>query len=402
MPNLTATITATAGANIRLVASESPSLTNPVYSATVSVEQDFMFARATVKGLDFDTEYYLAVEVDGQVDTDFVGRFRTPEQGAHNFTFATASCNSSASTELVWDRIRERAESGEVEFFVHTGDYGYSNITQNDEALFHFAFTENIRAQRQAEAFRSMPWYYIWDDHDYGDNDVGGESPAREAAIRAFKRRVPIGDFATTDFDEGVYYSFVRGRVRFIVSDCRSERTERGKFPATDERQIVFSEKQLDWFKSEVQKAKADNHVVCWVNSMIWIDSAGNAKDSWGGYAAQRQSIVDFLSSESMLGRIFIVSGDMHAHAYDDGSSANNIGGIPTIQSAAIDRDGSPKGGPYLIGPITESGQPISQYSVVTVNDQGGAINVTVDGYRVDRATGTENSVIDYSFELTY
>ena len=398
MSSVTATIEISNATSARLIASRDLAFTSPVKGDLIEVTQ-FGFIRGTITGLDEDATYYLSAEsATGARLAGVVGQFRTPPSGAHSFSFASASCSETASNSRVFDAIRERAEAGEIEFFIHTGDFGYSDVAVNIVGLFHARVSENFTSERQRACWAACPMYYIWDDHDYGGNNVGRDSPSRQAAIEKFRSRVPSPELARSGAEDAVYYSFVRGRVRFIVTDLRSERAEQNEHPSNSADQVAFTPTQRDWFFDEMQAAETAEQGIVWVNTIPWVAETEDGEDTWGGYNHARQEIADFIVANSLGPRMCIMSGDMHALAYDDGSSVNNPAGLRVMQAAALDRGGSTKGGPYSAGPLPGP----HRVGVVDFTDTGSStIGVRFRGVVVDPNDGSESTVIDETFSLT-
>ena len=393
--SVTASAKVSGAAEVKFVVATDSQFTSVVSETSLVTADSFGIVRGAVDGLAAGTAYYLGISDGTQVAT-FSGEFRTQAVGSHSFTFGTASCANTGSNELIFDTIR----NDDLDFFVHTGDMHYADIGTNNVTLFHNAMDQVFGAERQRNLWSSLPTYYMWDDHDYGPNDSHKDSPQRPAAIEFFRNRVPAPVLARSGSSDAVYYSFVRGRVRFVATDLRSERLNKGTFPSLDPQQLMMSQAQLDWFKSELDTASAAGQAVCWVNTIPWIEAVTNGSDAWGGYAAQRQEIAEYITQQGYGNRVFIISGDMHRLAFDDGTSVNNDGSLYVIQSAPLDRGSSSKGGPYLVGPIGASGT-ISQYSTINVTDMGGdTVAITVDGWRVSRSTGNKELQYTQTFNL--
>jgi phosphodiesterase/alkaline phosphatase D-like protein len=374
---------------------------DPIFSSVLTPHSSYKIIRAVVAGLDPDTKYYVSVQpFGGRISLSKIGSFRTPKSGAHSFSFAAASCSQSASNARVFDKIKERVDAGEIDFFVHTGDIHYDDHAVNNESLFQLSFDNAFNAVRQNALWRSVPMYYMWDDHDYGPNDTDRNNPARQAAVAAYRRRVPSPPLTKSGEEDAPYFSFVRGRVKFVVTDQRSERSP--KSTTDGAAKVVFSDDQRDWFFSELLEAIDNNQVVIWVCTKPWIAAASAGADHWGGYTSERTTIGNFITANNLSNRMAIVSGDMHALAYDDGTSVNNVGGIHVIQAAALDQSGSNKGGPYKIGPVrSPSTGAVSQYGVIDLIDtNANSIDVRFRGISVNRSTGSEAVEIDETFSL--
>jgi hypothetical protein len=347
-------------------------------------------------GLTPNTRYYYAFECNGTISR--VGTLKTwPNAGVpHTFKFAAVSCYGGengntayhwpnglllrdwvtwmsharpyASNELAWDHMRAH----NPDLFISTGDHGYWDVPLNDERWFHDMHDALLDPPRVKEFFDGCPVDWIWDDHDFGPNDSDSTNPSRPASVATYRSRAPHYPLPSTQ--GGIYHTFVVGRVRFVVTDNRSLRSPKG---ATDNAsKVVLGAEQEAWFTNLL--STATEPVICWVNSFPWIGPTTGGADWWGGYNTERTRLANFFASvPGLTNRMFIVSGDMHANALDDGRN-NQWGGFPVCHFAALDAPGSSKGGPYWKGP--SSGR--ARYGTVDIEDTGGnTITITARGY---------------------
>jgi PhoD-like phosphatase len=389
---------------VRAVVSTGTDLTNPIYSDYV-VEARAVnnnVAKMTVEGLEPWTKYYYAIETAGSVYTAKVGQFTTFGTGARSFSFAVASCSNNirglAVNGPVFDSIRAKAPL----FFLHTGDLHYNNIASNSVDLYRDAYdaifvssgsysfltapSSNVGSDRQEQLWREIPVVYIWDDHDFGPNDADSTAPGREAARLTYREYVPHYQLPAGNGNSAIYYHFDVGRCRFIVTDNRSERSPAAD--TDDASKTVLGSAQKVWFKQQVLQANADPDVgaIFWVNTFPWNGTASAGADDWQGYTTERTELSTFFNQNGVT-RLFILSGDMHALAIDDGRNADfatgstGSNGFPLFQAAPLDQTSSDKAGPYLIGPVPAAGASTSQFGLVTVTDNGSNMFVTFTGY---------------------
>ena len=325
-------------------------------------------------GLEPDRTYRYAIEAEGEIDLNRSGSFRTPASGPFSFTFAAASCATTGSSGQVFDAIRRQ----EPLFFIHMGDLHYQNIDRNDPSLFRDAYTAVLMSPSQSALHRTTPFVYIWDDHDYGPNDSDRNSASREAAQQVYREWVPSHTLVAGAETGPIYRAFTVGRVRFIVTDERSEKSPKTD-PDTAEKTMLGHE-QKEWLKSELLAASDRFPLIVWVQPVPWIVEPAAGADNWGGYTAERREIADFIAENQIEG-LLMISGDAHMLAIDDGthSDFSEIGGasFPVLQAAPLDRPGNVKGGPYSEGTSSESGQ----FGMVTVEDRGTSIQVTISGH---------------------
>ena len=149
--------------------------------------------------------------------------------------------------------------------------------------------------------------------------------------------------------------------------------------------------------------ANADGSIAVtfWVNSFPWTGTGSPGafppRENWAAYPTERAEIATFLKSNSVQ-NLFILSGDMHACAFDDGRtydfSADGTNpfpggtfahGLPVFQAAPFYQSSSSKGTPYMIGPMIVAGVR-DQFGMVNVMDYGSNVLINFTGY--DGLTG--------------
>lgn len=319
--------------------------------------------RWQVDGLQPATTYTYAVVADGRRDTERgAGRFRTPPAGPGDITVAVAACARTGSNGAVFDAIR----AVDPDLYVATGDLHYGNVSDDDPDAFRSLYDRVLTAPAQAALYRSAPVAYMWDDHDYGTNNADGGSDSRDAARRTYRQAVPHHALDAVA-DGAIYQAFTMGRLRFVMTDTRSERTET----------TMLGERQLAWLLAELDVAMRSHALVVWVNSDPWVAAADPGADDWGGYAGERRRIADAIAATGTA-NLVMLSGDAHMVALDDGTnsdfSTDGGGGFPLLHAGALDRPGRTKGGPYSHGAFPGAGQ----FGVLSVHDNGGD-HITVD-----------------------
>jgi phosphodiesterase/alkaline phosphatase D-like protein len=319
-----------------------------------------------VTDLEPGTDYHYAVEVDGELDTVRAGRFSTPPQAPFSFTVALGSCARVGSNGAVYDTIREL----EPLLFLALGDFHYGNIETDSRSAFRSVLDETLSRPAQSALYRSTPIAYLWDDHDFGGNNSNAASASAPAAQATYREYVPHYDLE--DGEGAIYQAFTIGRVRFLVTDTRSAR-------AGDS---MLGAKQIEWLKRELLAAQDADALTVWASSVPWIAEESSGADHWGGFAAERSDLANFIAEHGLADRLVMVAGDAHMLAIDDGTnsdySASGDAGFPVLHAAALDRPGSVKGGPYSEGSYPGAGQ----FAVMTIEDDGGAqVRVVWQGF---------------------
>jgi len=276
----------------------------------------------------------------------------------------------------VFDAI---ASSG-VLFYLNMGDLYYGNIDVDDVTKYQGQYNALQQSNTQAHVYLSTPIAYMWDDHDFGPNDCDKTNPGKPAARATYQQYVPHYPLAEGSGDVPIYQSFWIGRVKFILTDLRSEKDT----PTTtdDANKSMMGAVQKAWFKQELQNS-TDAAVIFWISSVPWIVDATAGEDSWGGFSTERAELADFIDSLN-LQNFYMLSGDQHCSAFDDGTNNNyhtgSNKGFPVYHAGPLDQRTSVKGGPFSHGCRVVRGQ----FGLVEVVDNGTTACVKFQGIDKD------------------
>jgi alkaline phosphatase D len=345
-------------------------------------EQPFIGASNGVRnfhvgGLDPDTAYEYAVEHLGLTRALPPGRLRTFPSGAASFTFAFSSCARTGSSHEVFKTIAKK----NPHLFIHLGDLHYSNIDKNDARLFRAAWHTTLTSPAQAALYRSVPLAYIWDDHDFGPNDCDSKAPGRLASRLTYQEFMPHYPLGAGAGDVPVYQAFSIGRVRFILTDLRSERSP-DSVPDGVEKSMMGA-RQKAWFKQELRSAQAAGAgLIVWGSSVPLVGAASRTGDGWAAFATERRELADFIKASGIT-NLVVLCGDAHMTAADDGTNADfaSGGGAPltVLHGSSLDQGSSFKGGPYTHGwylPRNNEGC----FGWVEIEDRGAEIALRFSG----------------------
>jgi len=377
---------------IRLVADEDSTFSTPLYSSYYNVNSSTNFmVSMDLNSLLPQTKYFYCVESAGIMDSsmDDVGSFKTFASGPFSFSFVIGSCALN-SDHKVFEVMRNLAP----DFYINSGDLHYDNPNSAIDLNQHRIPYENEVLAKAATAalFKKVPIAYVWDDHDYsGDNSDAyalGRGNAR-IAYHEYVPHYPLAFGSGTDFP--ISQAFTVGRIHFILSDLRSERTV----------DSMMGGGQRAWFESECLFARDNNLIIAWVSPSPWY---GTDPDSWGGYFDERTSISNFFNYNN-IANLFIMTGDVHMLAIDDGSNGDffengpSIFRYPLFQAAALNQNGASGTGTFSEGGIFPN--PLytyGQFGLVDVNDYGlDSICISFTGYRVD-SSGSTSTLNFYNF----
>jgi prolyl oligopeptidase len=278
-----------------LLLSKDPGLASPLrFGPARSDTNHYDIVAFDVQGLEPDTPYHYALEINGRLDQKKRGEFRTFPKADEpaSFQIAFASCGRTGSTRDVYDRIREHRPL----FYMNMGDFHYEDIRSNSVALFRGAYDKVLASPQQSDLYRAVPFVYMWDDHDYGGNNANRKSTTHPAARRAYDEYVPHYPFGDADKDAPIYQSFVVGRVKFILTDLRSERDD--PKDKDDEFKTILGAKQKEWLKKELLASNGKYPLICWMSSVPFIGERGKSP-----YRFVRTNEWGFIHHTNLVGR---------------------------------------------------------------------------------------------------
>lgn len=335
-----------------------------------------LIADFSLSGLSANTQYYYRVLING-VANSITGKFKTFSTGTYSFSFAFSGDANQSDSQDVYTRIIAR----NPQFFFALGDTPYIDSDATSVTPYQNGYKTWFGDATVSSMLQAFQYQYIWDDHDYGLDDSGSSNPGKSFVQSVYRQHIPHYPLEVSD---SIYHSFQVGRVLFLVTDLRSERSG----------STFLSSAQMTWFKGEITAASTDPSIqlIVWANSVPWIDTSGTSTDTWDGADAQRTEIANHIVSVGMQNNFCIISADAHMVAADDGT--NSEGGFPVFQSAPLNRSNSTKGGPYTFGPYASSN---GQYSIMSITDNGTDIDINVKGYN-----GSDTQLYTLDFTAPY
>lgn len=178
---------------------------------------------------------------------------------------------------------------------------------------------KSIRSQSQILA--------VWDDHDYGINDSGGEyldkEKSREIFISQMGSLMPQGQRFGTKEGKGIFHSyfltFKEKKVHIVIPDTRFFRSPlKRKFwsyftgksqysPNEDDEATLLGEEQWTWLEEELNKP-SDLLVFA---SGIQVIPTEQPFEKWGNFPKERDRLFRLLDS-AKTSDLVILSGDRH------------------------------------------------------------------------------------------
>lgn len=287
--------------------------------------KDFNPLKMELNGLDMNTTYLYDVLVDGKkIEPGFPTKFTTKDlwqwrKPAPDFSFLAGSC--AYFNEPVYDRpgkpyggdssIFETMANTPAAFHVWLGDNWYTR-----EVDYYTAWGLNYRASRDRSLpvlqkfMASMPQYSIWDDHDYGPNDMGKNYILKDASRKVFMNYSCNPSYGHNG--EGIYSVVSYSDVDIFLTDDRYWRSEAAIKDSIDGKpnldKTYFGKQQLDWLKNSLLFSKATFKVIA-TGSQILNPFSGY--DCMRFYTAEYKELMDFLATYKISGVLFF-TGDRH------------------------------------------------------------------------------------------
>jgi alkaline phosphatase D len=244
---------------------------------------------------------------------------------------AFGCCAEESKPQPVWDPVLARQN----DLFIFLGDNIYGDTRDMSVLAAKYAKLAAIPGFAQLRA--TTPVVAVWDDHDFGENDAGGDYPMKDASRRLFL------DFWNEPADsprrarDGVYASYVFGppgeRVQVILPDLRYNRTalvpmELGRegYEAWAQERVaaglplpgpyvrnpdhgatMLGERQWQWLARQLE-VPAELRLF---GSSVQVLADFTGWEAWANFARDRDRLFDLIRRKHANGVLFL-SGDIH------------------------------------------------------------------------------------------
>jgi alkaline phosphatase D len=319
---------------------------------TVALPDEAHSVRVELHGLGPQHEYFYRFRVGNEISR--VGRTRTTPPGnamVPVVTFAFVSCQNFA--EGYFTPYADVAAS-DVDAVIHLGDYIYeggARIVRAHSPAIEIRTLDQYRIrhgqyktdEHLQKAHAEHPWLVTWDDHEfknnYADEDLDNpEVPPelvrarRAAAYRAYWEHMPLARARKPEGpDLRLYRRFHWGaQATFNVLDGRqyrsdqplacTERDSSGYCPDNlNPARSMLGAEQREWLLEDLATTKARWNVLAQQTGFAPFNQATSAgsrrfatsADSWDGYVAERQQILDWLVERATPNPV-VLTGDTH------------------------------------------------------------------------------------------
>ena len=258
----------------------------------------------TVEGLEPTTQYRYNVWVDDRrIGSTTVFQTQSMREKACSFSIAFGGgAGLTPPNERMWTTISNHQPSA----LLMLGDNVYI-----DDPL-HILTQRYCYYRRQSqtewrELVASTPVYAIYDDHDFGTNDCvpGSEvdSPTwKRQVLEVFKQNRNNLAYGGGKEDPGRWVDFHIGQVHFIVLDGRYYRDLKdGSMLGARQKSYLFRTLETSTAKFKIL-----------ASPVPWSPGVKpGSKDTWDGFAAEREEIFAFIEEKAIDG-VILMAADRH------------------------------------------------------------------------------------------
>ena len=266
---------------------------------------------------------------------------------AYAYKYGLGSCLDQDLDQPIWAAIEKQNING----FIFLGDnvYGDQQSGELDKLIKAYKKQKTKIPSWLTEDKKILA---IWDDHDYGKNDGGGNYKNKEEAQTLFLDfwKIPKQDPRRTR--KGIYFEdtqIIEGKsVQIIGLDTRYFRSElkgrkNGYLPNNDPVASVLGTEQWKWLDETLKDSKADIVIIL---SSIQILATNHPYEKWSNFTADRKKLLMRLDDVLKTKTVVLISGDRHrAGLYQKGS-------LVEITASALNKGSSrpTETDPLLIG----------------------------------------------------
>ena len=230
----------------------------------------------------------------------------------HAYKLGVGSCIDQNLKQDIWITIKKHNIDGFI--FLGYNVYGDTSSGKLDKMKRAYA--------KQKSNFPS--WLNkkdiiaIWDDHDYGVNDGGGDYKNKNEAKKLFIDfwEIPVSDIRRKR--QGLYFERSQliedKEIQYIVLDTRYFRSplngETNNYqPNKSPYATVLGNKQWKWFRKTLRNSEAE---IIFILSSIQVLATNHPYEKWANFPHERKRLLKEIKLASQDKTIIALSGDRH------------------------------------------------------------------------------------------
>tara|TARA_B100001093_G_scaffold135638_1_gene128175 strand:+ start:1314 stop:2249 length:936 start_codon:yes stop_codon:yes gene_type:complete len=289
----------------------------------------------------------------------------------YGYKFGLGSCLDQDREQSIWSSIKKE----ELDGFIFLGDNVYGDLPNGKLLKMERAY--------QIQKKRLPSWLIdekeilaIWDDHDFGFNDGGGDYPYKKDAEKMFLNfwNIPQTDLRRNR--EGIYFKQTKEiegtKVEIIGLDTRYFRSKlKGKKNAyeqnNDSKATILGQDQWAWLEESISNSIADVIVIL---SSIQILATNHPYEKWDNFPLERKRLLEILANASKDKSIIAVTGDRHKSGIYQNKNFLEITASSLNKSASKGEETDP----LLIGKT----YPMKNYGLLNIEPSKNKITISI------------------------
>jgi alkaline phosphatase D len=247
---------------------------------------------------------------------------------------AFGSCSNQYLQQPIWNTIVE----AKPDLFLHLGDLIYGDaappgvhlippgVDVIEKMRMDYAFFGNKPSFKNLR--ENVPFMAVWDDHDLGLNDGGGDFTRKQESRNLLLDFLDVPTTSDRRVTPGLYESRIFGpegrRVQVIMLDTRYFRDPQIKsglskeeakaqgivgryIPNNDPKSTLLGADQWIWLESQLRKPAE----VRLLASSIQVVAGDKGAEGWGNFPVELERLYALIRRTEAAG-VIILSGDVH------------------------------------------------------------------------------------------
>lgn len=348
----------------------------------------------TIGGLDMNTTYQYKVWINGKA-TNSSGEFTTKDlwqwrKSPPDFSFLTGSCAYFNQPE--YDRpgkpyggdssIFETMAKEKSAFMVWLGDEWYTREVDyySEWGLWYRASHDRSHPILQ-NFWKSMSQYAMWDDHDYGPNDIGKNYILKETSRDIWKKYWCNPSYGENG--QGTYTMLSWGDADLFLTDDRWWRSADRMKDSVDGKpnpeKRMLGKQQMEWLKNSLLYSGATFKIIAMGSQVL---NPVSPFDKLSNFPIEYDELMSFLKENKINGVVFLTGDRHHSEIIKvDRPGTYSLYDVTAspLTSGTHSFGGAEKNNPYRILGIDEK----QNYTKFSFSGKRGERKLTVNFYGV-------------------
>ena len=235
------------------------------------------------------------------------GALSTTARGSNSrATIAFGSCNHTHLPQPMWSHIQWH----QPDLFLWLGDAVYADT--DDPVEMRRQYQTQYAHPEYQKVRKNMPVLGVWDDHDFGGNNLGRDNPIKVQGQQMFLDFLDEPLNTQRRRQQGIYTTYTYGsgdqQVKIFLLDTRYHRERSGKGRAS-----LLGKDQWRWLEAELQQTTARVNLIASGSSVLSTQVPGG--EEWEDFRWAKKRLFHLLNKHRVEGVLFL-TGDRHFAAY--------------------------------------------------------------------------------------